>query len=234
MTRFMDLNVDLGEGCPWDEPLFALATSASICCGRHAGGEAASVEALRRAKRLGVTVGAHPGYADRVDFGRVPQAISSSDVASLVRAQLDDLIGWSGRVGVPVRYIKPHGALYNQAQNEQPIAEGLVAGSHHLMLPIVGLPSGLLRQTVEAAGLRFVPEGFVDRRYDGDGRLVPRTHPDAVLRDFQEIEAQVERLLGRGEVETLCIHGDDEGSVALATRVRRQFDRLGVHPRSFA
>jgi UPF0271 protein len=231
--RGIDLNVDLGEGYPWDEALLALATSASICCGRHAGGQREAMRALEAAKRLGVTVGAHPGYDDREHFGRRPLTISSLDVAALVREQLEELIAWSGQVGVPVRFVKPHGALYNQAQCEPNIALGVVDGVRPFRLPVVSLPTGILGRLVRDAGLLFVPEGFVDRRYDGNGRLVPRSRPDALLTEPEEIERQLAGLVAAGEIQTLCVHGDHENAVSLATSVRHIFDRIGVQARSF-
>jgi UPF0271 protein len=231
--RAIDLNVDLGEGCPWDDALLALATSASICCGRHAGGRRETVQALEAAKRLGVTVGAHPGYDDREHFGRRPLTISSPDVAALVREKLEDLIGWSDRAGVSVRFVKPHGALYNQAQSEREIASGVLDGVRPFGLPVVGLPTGILGRLVRDAGLRFVPEGFADRRYDASGQLVPRSRPDAVLTEPEEIERQLGRLVAGGEIQTVCVHGDHENAVVAATSVRRALDRIGAQVRGF-
>jgi len=151
-----------------------------------------------------------------------------------VREQLDDLVRWSDRVGVEIRFLKPHGALYNQAQREPAIARGVVQGARHLNRPIVGLPVGVLREIATDAGLPYVAEGFVDRRYDASGNLLPRSHPDAVLSDRAEIQEQVQRLLDRGDVQTLCIHGDHQNAVVLATQVRDFLDRLGVDVRSFA
>jgi UPF0271 protein len=229
----MDLNVDLGEGCPWDEPLFALATSASICCGRHSGGEVVAMKALEMAKRQGVSVGAHPGYDDREHFGRSPLTLSSQEVATLVCEQINDLIAWGERVGVRIRFVKPHGALYNQAQREPTVASGVIQGVRMHNLPIVGLPTGILGRMVRDAGLRYIPEGFVDRRYDSSGQLVSRSQSNAMLTDPTEIERQMEWLVDRGEVETLCVHGDQEQAVSLATRVREVLSRLGVQLRSF-
>lgn len=231
--RSMDLNVDLGEGWPWDDALFPLATSASLCCGRHAGGEAVALHALQVARNLGVVAGAHPGYEDRDHFGRRPLVLSTEEVAAVVRRQLDDMLAWSARVGVAVRFVKPHGALYNQSQNEEPIARGLVEAVRPYGLPIVGLPTGILGEMVREAGLRFVAEGFLDRRYEASGQLVPRSRPDAILSDPWEIDRQLEQLIERGEVETLCIHGDSENAVSLATRAHAVLGRLGVKPRSF-
>src|SRR4051812_35707267 len=124
--RTIDLNADLGEGCPWDEAILDHVTSANVCCGAHAGDPETILRTLRAARRRGVVVGAHPGYPDREHFGRQERAISRAEVEALVLEQLDDMERWASEVGVPVRFVKPHGALYNQAQRDPEIAAGLV------------------------------------------------------------------------------------------------------------
>ena len=230
--RAIDLNADLGEGSGHDAELLRAVTSASICCGAHAGGHATALATIVEAKRLGVATGAHPGYPDREGFGRRERSASAAEVASIVRSQLQAIAGWAAEAGASIRFVKAHGALYNQAQRSTSIAEGLIAAVADSGLPILGLPGGVLEECARAAGLRFVSEGFVDRRYRADGSLVPRVEPGAILDDPAESEAQAVALARLG-LETLCIHGDDPGAVALADRVRAALERAGIAVEGF-
>ncbi|HEV3120430.1 MAG TPA: 5-oxoprolinase subunit PxpA [Isosphaeraceae bacterium] len=230
--KAIDLNADLGEGFPWDEPLLERVTSASICCGAHAGDPALIMRTLRAARERGVVVGAHPGYADRPSFGRRELALSSHEVERLVIEQVQRLEKLAALVGLELKFIKPHGALYNQAQFQEPIASGVISATRRLGLPVLGQPATHLESMARREGLRFVPEGFADRRYLPDGRLVPRTDPRAILDDPEEARAQVLRLVDAG-IQTLCIHGDDPRAVALADRVRGMLDQAAIVRRSF-
>jgi 5-oxoprolinase (ATP-hydrolysing) subunit A len=224
----IDLNADLGEGCPNDRPLLGLVTSASISCGAHAGSPDVIRQTLREARDRGVVVGAHPGYPDREHFGRREQEMTSEAVCRLILEQVETLAALAAEVDVPVRFLKPHGALYNQAQRQVAIARGVVAAAIELGIPLLGQPGTFLKELASAQGVRYVPEGFPDRRYRDDGSLVPRGEPDAVLHDPDELEAQLVRLIAEGLVETLCIHGDDPRAVANAELVHRILERHGI------
>jgi UPF0271 protein len=187
-------------------------TSASVCCGAHAGTPEAILATLEEAARLGVAVGAHPGFADREGFGRRERVVSAVEVECLILEQVEGLAVLAGKVGVPLRFLKPHGALYNQAQRDLDVAEGVVAAASRLRSPVLGQPGSVLERKAREAGVRFVSEGFPDRRYRDDGRLVARGAPDALLVEPDEIAAQVARLVQEG-LETLCIHGDDPRAV---------------------
>lgn len=230
--RSVDLNADIGEGCPWDEPLLGLVSSASIACGAHAGDRMSMLAALRVAADRGVMVGAHPGFDDRPNFGRLERPATALQVEHLVREQVGVLVGLAAEVGVAVRFIKPHGALYNQGQRDDGIAAGLVDAAVGLGRPILGLPGGRVEAQAARAVLRFVGEGFADRRYRPDGTLVPRKEPSAILDDPGEIRDQLARLLDRG-VATICIHGDDPRSVSLAGLVRDAFLEWNVKVTGF-
>jgi UPF0271 protein len=232
-NRAIDLNADLGEGCPWDDPLLIRVSSASICCGAHAGDPATISHTLRLAQARGVVVGAHPGYADREGFGRREMDMTSQEVERLVREQVDALDHLTRQVGISLQFVKPHGALYNQGQRDAAIAAGIVAAVAPLGLPLVGQPGSQVERLCRARGHRFLAEGFADRRYQPDGRLVPRTQPNAILSDPPEIQAQVRRLVKQG-IDTLCIHGDDPRSVGLADEVRMILREEGVTIWSFA
>lgn len=228
----IDLNADLGEGCPWDDALLQRVTSASVCCGAHAGDAETSLRTLRQAQARGVAIGAHPGFADRAAFGRVEQTISGSEVERLVLEQVHTLATLAASLGLEIRFVKPHGALYNQAQRDPEVACGVLRAVAALELPVLGQPHTVLAEMAQRQGVRYIKEGFADRRYLEDGRLVPRSQPGAILADPAEIEAQVLRLVEQG-IDTLCIHGDDPRSVALADQVRSILGRARIEPRSW-
>jgi UPF0271 protein len=232
-VRAIDLNADLGEGCPHDRTLLGIVTSASVCCGAHAGSSEAIRQTLRDARARDVALGAHPGYPDREGFGRREQEISAEDSRRLILDQVADLKALAAELGVAIRFLKPHGALYNQAQRAEEIARGVVAAAAELGLPLLGQPGTLLERLATEQGLPYIAEGFPDRRYRADGSLLPRSEPSAILHDRDAMEAQVLRLVTEGRVATLCIHGDDPRAVANAELVRAVLQRHGIAIRSF-
>ena len=231
--RSIDLNADLGEGCPNDQALLDLVTSASICCNAHAGSPDGIRRTLTAAAARGVAVGAHPGYRDREGFGRRDQELTWKEVRGLILDQLGVIDILAAEAGLTVRFFKPHGALYNQAQKQSEIALGVIASVSVVSLPLIGQPGTLLEQMAASRSLRYIPEGFPDRRYRDDGSLVPRIQPDAILHEPAEIEAQVLRLVNDGRVATLCIHGDDPRAVDNAELVRRVLSEHRISIRSF-
>ncbi|WP_435005280.1 5-oxoprolinase subunit PxpA [Tundrisphaera lichenicola] len=233
MTRTIDLNADLGEGCPWDRPLLERVTSASLACGAHAGDPETIRQTLRWAGNRGVVVGAHPGYPDRAGFGRSEKTIPTEELTLLIERQIRDLSGWAGDEELSLQFLKPHGALYNQAQRDRSVAEAVMDAARTFGLPVLGLPGGEVERLAIERGHSFLSEGFADRRYQPDGRLVPRTEPNALLHEPDEIRAQVLYLLDRG-IRTICIHGDDPRSVELADLVLSTLRDAGIEPRSFA
>jgi 5-oxoprolinase (ATP-hydrolysing) subunit A len=230
----IDLNADLGEGFPYDRALLERVTSASICCGAHAGNPDVIRQTLDDARTLRVVVvGAHPGYADRAAFGRREQRASAAEVRDLVTGQTAFLSALAREVGLRIAFLKPHGALYNQAQREEEIALALIESAIELCLPLLGQPGTLLARLARQRGAQLVPEGFIDRRYRADGSLMPRTEPNALLVDNEEIVAQAALLARSGRVATLCIHGDDPRAVANADLARQALAREGIAVRSF-
>jgi UPF0271 protein len=229
----IDLNADLGEGFPNDRVLLGLVTSASICCGAHAGSPDVIRRTLLDARDGGVVVGAHPGYDDREGFGRRERKLTPKQVTDLVIDQVAGLIALAAEMGIRIEYVKPHGALYNQAQWQPEIAEGVVVALRHFSFPLLGQPGSSLERKARESGLRYVAEGFPDRRYRVDGSLVPRSERDAILGEPGEMEAQVVSLVQEGRVETLCIHGDDPRAVANARFVRLVLARHGIGVRGF-
>jgi 5-oxoprolinase (ATP-hydrolysing) subunit A len=231
--RAIDLNADLGEGFSNDRVLLELVTSASICCGAHSGSPEVIRRTLLDARDHGVVVGAHPGFADREGFGRREQKLTTKQVTDLVNDQVAELIVIAEELGIHVDYVKPHGALYNQAQWQPEIAEGVVVALCRFSFPLLGQPGTFLELKAREYGLRYIAEGFPDRRYRVDGSLVPRRESNAVLQESGEMEAQVVRLVQEGRVATLCIHGDDPHAVANAQFVRLVLERRGIAVHNF-
>jgi 5-oxoprolinase (ATP-hydrolysing) subunit A len=218
--RSIDLNADLGEGCGTDRALLMRISSASIGCGAHAGDPATIRDTLQAARDRNVAIGAHPGYPDREGFGRRERKVTAAEVEDLILEQAAWLRNLAGEEGLTIRFLKPHGALYNQAQRDGDVARGVLAAASRLGLPLLGQPGTLLEARARGHGVHFIAEGFPDRRYRDDGSLVPRGEPGAVLHDPAAIEASVERLVSEGRVATLCIHGDEPAAVANADRIR--------------
>jgi UPF0271 protein len=229
----LDLNADLGEGAGFDEQLMPLITSANVCCGLHAGGKEEIEATLELALKYGVAVGAHPGFEDRANFGRVELDLTNQEIISLVYSQIDTVDGMAREKGLRLRYVKPHGALYNQACRDRRIADAIVAAVIDCKLPIVGLPGSQL----EAACLNrlpFVAEGFADRRYRADGSLVPRTDASAFIHEPEEAVKQVEWLMNEKGIRTICVHGDNPSAVAFAKAIRQTLIVRGVHLKAFS
>jgi UPF0271 protein len=229
----IDLNADLGEGADFDAALMPLITSANVCCGLHAGGPGEIAKTLVLANKYGVAVGAHPGYADREHFGRSELQLGNQEMVALCVYQLGALEAIASALGMSVRYVKPHGALYNQACRECPVADLFVIAAAQFQLPVVGLPDSQLEMACRGH-VPFVPEGFADRRYRPDGSLVPRTEPDAFVHDPDESVKQVDWLIREKGVRTICVHGDNPQAVAFTKAVRTALLARGFALKAFA
>jgi UPF0271 protein len=246
----IDLNADLGEtvdGLPTadDEAMFAVISSANVACGGHAGDAASMREAVLRAERFGVAVGAHPSYPDPGNFGRIAVVIDPAELTATVARQLAALAG----AGADLRYVKPHGALYHAVTADRVQARAVaraIADSSALVgrpLPVLGLP-GEIERAAASVGLPFVREAFLDRGYLPDGSLVPRTQPGALLDDPGLVAERAVRLAREGVVEavdgslvradaaSLCVHGDSPSAVDMARAVRAALDAAGVEVRA--
>jgi UPF0271 protein len=229
----IDLNADLGEGAGSDADLMPLITSVNICCGLHAGGPPEIAAALALAQRFGVSIGAHPGYADRENFGRKDLNLRNQDIAALTVYQIGALATMANSIKTQVRYIKPHGALYTQACRDQRIASLMVVAAKDFGLALVGLPGSVLEQ-MAGGRVPFVAEGFADRRYRPDGSLVPRSEGNAFIHDADEAVQQVEWLINERGVRTICVHGDNPQAVTFAKAVREALIARGFALRAFA
>jgi 5-oxoprolinase (ATP-hydrolysing) subunit A len=243
----IDLNADMGEGfgayeMGHDEELLRIVTSANVACGFHAGDATIMHGLAMRAKELGVGLGAHPGFNDLWGFGRRAVAMDARDLEYLVAYQIGAMQAFAAYSGAPLRHVKPHGALYNMAAKDATyagaIARAVQTASAGLIL--VGLPGSELQKAAEKAGLRFAREGFCDRIYREDGSLTPRSMASSVIGDPASAAEQALRL-ARGEeiaagggghvkveVDTLCVHGDEPGAVAVARAVREKLEDAGI------
>lgn len=229
----IDLNADLGEGAGFDAELMPLITSANVCCGWHAGGPEAIAATLRLAKQYRVALGAHPGFADREHFGRKEFDLTPREIANCCLYQIGALAGMAKADGLEVQYVKPHGALYNQACRDENAAVGVIDAVAAFGLPVVGLPSSWLATEAEDR-VPFIAEGFADRRYRPDGSLVPRNEADAFVHDPADAVRQVEWLIREKGVRTICVHGDNPQAVAFARAVREALLARGFTLKPFA
>lgn len=242
----IDLNCDLGEGAGRDGELMPLVTSANIACGAHAGDEAVMRATVRLARRHGVVIGAHPGFADRAHFGRRELSLSAGEIADLVSAQVEALRVIAREEGAAVAHVKPHGALYNLAARDAVAADAIaraVAGIDG-GLRLYGLAGGELLKAGRARGLRVAAEVFADRTYQADGSLTPRRRADAFLTGEEAAVAQVLRMIRDGKVrstdgrdvaiaaDTVCVHGDGAGAVMFARGLRAALEVAGVTVRA--
>lgn len=226
--RYIDLNADLGEEVSDDTALLEVVTSANVACGYHAGNATIMAAVCEGAARLGVAVGAQVSYDDRANFGRVPVDLDPELLREHVADQVETLETIAARSGLRVSYVKPHGALYHRVLDDPAQAQALLDASGSL--PVLTM-DGALARLAAAAGRRVVAEGFPDRGYAADGRLLPRTHPDALIEEESEVSAAAVALAQR--VASVCVHGDSRRAVAHARAVRAALEDAGFSLRRF-
>ena len=229
MNMTMDLNADLAEGNDEDSPgldlaLLDIVTSANVACGFHAGSPALMKAVCEAAAARGVRVGAQVSYPDRQGFGRRDMDLPASRISADVLYQIGALDAFGD-----VAYVKPHGALYNRVVWDAAQARAVIeaVAAYDATLPIMGWPDSMLLKLAQKAGLTVIPEGFADRAYTAQGRLVPRSEAGAVLTDPDTVVRQALALARAGQVRTLCVHGDTPGAVELARRVRNALQDSG-------
>ncbi|MFZ9629535.1 MAG: 5-oxoprolinase subunit PxpA [Ilumatobacteraceae bacterium] len=235
----IDLNSDVGEGFgphpggP-DAELMPLLTSANVACGGHAGDPTTMRRTCELAARHRVVIGAHVSYPDLVGFGRRFVDMAPAELTDTLLAQIAALDALARPSGGVVRYLKPHGALYNAVvRHEQQAAAVVRAVLEWGAMPILGLPGSVIADECHRRGVQFVAEGFADRGYRPDGTLVPRSEPGALIVDPQEAARQAVDLAARG-VASICVHSDTPGAVAVATAVNTALLDRGHELESFA
>ena len=251
-TLRIDLNADVGESFgAWrlgdDEGMLGLVTSANVACGFHAGDPLTLRRTCEVAASRGVAVGAQVSYADLAGFGRRFIDVAPDALSSDVLYQLGALEAMCRVAGTRVRYVKPHGALYNATVHHEGQAGAVVAAiaAYDPSLPVLGLPGSALLRSAADAGLRAVPEAFADRGYAADGTLVPRGSDGALLSSAAEVAARVVRMVRDGVVTSVdgvevpvaaasvCLHGDTPGAVQLARAVRLALESAGFAVAAF-
>lgn len=248
----IDLNSDLGEGFGrWklgdDEAMLSLVSSANIACGFHAGDPAGLLAVLQKAADRGVAVGAHIAYRDLVGFGRRLMVPSRDELIGDAIYQIGALSALARAAGTRVRYVKPHGALYNTIADDPGQAEAVIQAIMMVdpSLPLVARAGAAIIRQARVAGLTIVAEAFADRAINADGTLVNRHHPGAVLTDSHQISDRVLRLIEEGRMtaidgtdieiraQTICLHGDTPHAVSVAADLRHFLDSSDVMTRSF-
>ncbi len=248
----IDLNSDLGESLgAWtmgdDAAMLAIVSSANVACGFHAGDAAGILRTLRSAAERGVVVGAHVAYPDLAGFGRRNMDVASADLQADVIYQIGALQALARAAGTAVRYVKPHGALYNTIAHDERQARDVISAIRAVDpgLVLVALAGAPLVAWARAEGLRVVAEAFADRAYTPQGTLVSRRDKGAVLHDAGQVAARMLRLAREGVVtaidgstvaiqaDSICVHGDSPGAVDMARQVRAVLEQAGVAVRSF-
>ncbi len=247
MLGSIDLNSDLGEGAGTDAQLMPLISSANVACGAHAGDETTMRDTVALARQHGVAVGAHPGYPDRANFGRDPMAMAAEELGEEIARQIRALRHIAP--DLKLSHVKAHGALYNQAWNDMTIAKAIVGGVKKVFptptdVAVFAAPKSALVDVALAAGLRVVREGFVDRAYEADGTLRSRKLAGALHTDPAVAAKQALSFVRDGgvrahdgpflelAVDTLCLHGDTPGAIAIAAAVRKALAGAGVKVRA--
>ena len=249
----IDLNSDLGESLgAWtmgdDAAMLDIVSSANVACGFHAGEPVGLLATLRAAARRGVVVGAHVAYRDLIGFGRRPMDVPHAELAGDVIYQVGALQALARVAGTAVRYVKPHGALYNTIAHDSAQAHAVIEALQALggELPLVVLAGSPLAGWARQAGLTVIEEAFADRGYTPQGTLVSRREPGAVLHDAQAVADRMLQLVTQGTVpavddstvrvraDSICVHGDSPGAVAMARAVRDRLQAHGVQIQPFA
>jgi UPF0271 protein len=240
----IDINCDLGEGAGHDAELMRCITSANIACGAHAGSLETMIETMELAAKRRVAVGAHPGFFDLENFGRVERAIAPDEASRLVLMQVEQFFEVAGSA---MRHVKLHGALYNQVSRDPALAEAVVADLARLWpeLAVFALAGSPFAKIARARGLCVAEEVFADRTYQPDGSLTPRAQPGALIENEEAAVAQVLRMVREGVVravdgtdvpvqaDTVCIHGDGPRAVEFARALREALKNARVVVKPF-
>lgn len=232
----IDLNCDLGEGIGNDAQIMPFISSANIACGYHAGDEDTMKATIELAMKYGVSIGAHPSYLDRANFGRTEFQLSPPEVYDLVTEQVGKLASIATALGTSLHHVKPHGALYNKAAGTPGLAAIIALATKDVSDKLVMYGSRALVTEARKIGLKAANEAFADRRYNADGSLVSRKLPGAVIEDEEMAAEQVMMMIQTGKVkaindemiditvETVCVHGDGTNAHLLAKLIRQNLD----------
>lgn len=224
----IDLNCDLGEGQPNDLDILPLVSSINLACCAHAGNPANLLEVMKASARLGIHVGAHPGYFDRVNFGRVELQQPIAHLEADLLFQLGGFMELAKLTQLKISHLKPHGALYHRAMKEIELANLLTQLALRWNLTLVGMKDSALENAAKGK-TPFLREGFADRKYLPDGTLAPRSSANAVLHEPEKAALQVQQLIQQDKVQTICVHGDSPGVVNFLHGLKSELKNLGIH-----
>ena len=243
----IDINSDLGEGAGHDPEVMRFVSSANVACAGHAGDERTMRETIVLAKKHGVSIGAHPGYPDKANFGRDPVKMPPLALVEEIAAQIRALAEIANAAGAKLRHVKAHGALYNQAAHDREIADAIANGIYDdargAGYLVFAMPRSALLDAARAMDLRVAREGFIDRAYEPDGTLRSRKLEGALHTDPKVAAAQAVSFLREGgvrahdgtfirmNIDTLCFHGDTPGVIEIAAAVRQALEREGIEVR---
>ncbi len=249
----VDLNCDCGEGFGVyamgdDQAMLGIVTSCNVACGFHAGDPEIMAETFALARELGVAVGAHPGFADRAGFGRRVMPVTEAEAERLVAYQVGAAAALAAHAGHRLSHVKPHGALSNLAMADAGLAAAIARACRAVdpQLAFLAVAGTELQRAGEAAGLQTLREIYADRGYDDAGHLAPRGAPGAVLHDVAAAAERAARMVAEGAVtslsgrrvavgiDSICVHGDTPGAVAMARAVRGALEAAGVTVAAFA
>lgn len=242
-----DLNCDLGEDEPYPHTraLMQWVTSVNVACGGHAGSVRTIHACARLAKKFGVNFGAHPGLWSRSDMGRGAAQITPDELTLLLHHQVSAVEVIGAYEGIPLHHVKLHGALYHAVEADLHLAREYVryVGVYWRSLKIYARSGGQVAYFARRLGVPCLAEGFADRAYQPDGRLVPRDQPGAMVNDVEEVAARVYDLMGgRGltavdgqrlplQIDTLCVHADTPDAVRIARTIWRQLQGKPLYDR---
>ena len=249
----IDINCDMGESfgnyhIGNDQEIFPFITSSNIACGFH-GGDAVHMEnTIRRAIDHGVRIGAHPGYPDLAGFGRRKMDLPSHELKAIIKYQLAAIMGMAKSLGTAVKYVKPHGALYNEAADSERIAAILIESVQEInrSIPIMGLAGSHFQEICNQQEVAFVAEAFADRSYESNGKLRARALEGAVITNPEKAVAQVLDIIFKKQItsydgitfsqpaQSICIHGDNPAAVAILKAIDQALQEQGVEKKSFA
>ena len=248
MRLKIDINSDLGESfghfrIGYDKEIMPFITSANIACGFHAGDPDVMALTVKLAKKNGVAVGAHPGFPDLIGFGRRKMSLSPKEVRNMITYQLGSLEAFARDAEIPMQHVKPHGALYNMAMNDEYYAEAIIEAlqSFNPELVLFTLANSKIVEIASESGIRVACEAFIDRAYHSDGGLLPRNREGAVIVDLKYVVERAVKIVVEREittidgkrlkfdrVDTLCVHGDTLNAVEIAKSLRRELSVADV------
>lgn len=242
MHYSVDINCDMGEGMANDVFIMPYISSANIACGYHAGDAASMHRTLEWTREFHVAAGAHPSYPDRINFGRTNMQFPVSKIKAMVKEQVELLANAAAKLNIRLQHVKPHGAMYNMASKDEVLSAAICKAVLEIDedLLIYAQSGSKLLTVAQFMGLTTRSEVFADRTYCADGSLTPRTQPNALLHDENEVISQVLQMISRQNVtctdgntipvnaETICIHGDGEHAVVFAKAIHDLLQANGI------